>query len=254
MTRRHAARYLRSMLIVKTLISHVNRIFFAALIAAGALAYASPTSAAPVTFDFSGTVTQLSTDPDDPFNGTVGFGTAFFGSYVFESTAPDAIAGAGSGSYTSPAGSPYGLSVTIGVSNKAATSDFLNIGVVNGATDFYTVLACEGGSGCPNLLIELLFEDLAGLMLSSDALPLDTLALGSAFGTLTVRGNAGGNQVEVLGVITSLACVSGCVAPPDPNPGPDPNPAPIPEPATLVLCMTGLAGGLWTRARKRTIS
>jgi len=58
----------------------------------------------------------------------------------------------------------------------------------------------------------------------------------------------------VLGVITSLACVSGCVAPPDPNPGPDPNPTPIPEPATLVLCMTGLAGGLWTRARKRTIS
>lgn len=38
----------------------------------------------------------------------------------------------------------------------------------------------------------------------------------------------------------------------DPNPGP--NPGPNPAPATLVLCMTGLAGGIWTRARKLRIS
>lgn len=256
MTRRRAARYLQGMHIIKTLFPRINTLLYNALIAAAVFACASPSSAAPVRFDFSGTVTQVSTDPDNPFKGDVGFGTAFFGVYVFESTTPDAIPDAGSGSYTAPVGFSLGLAVIIGAGNQFESSDFLNIGVVNGPIDFYTVLACKDGSGCPNLAIELFFEDLAGLMLSSDALPLDTPALGSAFGRFGLRAILGGNQVEVLGDITSLACVSGCLATPDPNPGPDPgpNPAPIPEPATLVLCLTGLAGGVWKRARNRTIS
>jgi hypothetical protein len=238
--------------IIRTLLPRIHTFLSGALIVAAGLACATPSSAAPVRFDFSGTLTQVSTDPDNPLKGDVGFGTAFFGAYIFESTAPDAIPDAGSGSYTAPLGVSLGLAVTIGAGNQFETTDFLNIGVINGAIDFYTVLACKGGSGCPDLTIELFFEDLAGLMLSSDLLPLDTPALASAFGRFGLRTNLGGNQVEVLGDITSLACVSGCVATPDPNPGP--NPAPIPEPATLVLCLTGMAGGIWTRARNRMIS
>jgi hypothetical protein len=238
--------------IIKSVFPRIHTLLCGALIAAAGLTCASAASAAPVTFEFAGTLTQASADPDNPFNGDVGFGTAFSGIYVFDSTTPDAIPEAGSGSYSSPGGSTFGLAVIIGAGNQFETGDFFNIGVINGAIDFYTVLACQGGISCPNLVIELFLEDLAGLMVSSDALPLDTPALGSAFGRFGLRAILAGNQVELLGDITRLACVSGCAVTPDPDPGP--NPAPIAEPATLVLCMTGLAGGIWTRARKRMIS
>ncbi len=62
--------------------------------------------------DFTGMVSQDPLlDPDDPFGGSIAFGTLFSGSYVFESTTPDGDLSANGGSYTSPGGM---LSVTIG--------------------------------------------------------------------------------------------------------------------------------------------
>src|SRR5262245_7108113 len=71
----------------------------AALAAAVCLGIASPVpqqaEAAPVTFAFTGAVTQTMFDPNDPSGGEITAGTGFSGSYTFESTASDQIPGAG---------------------------------------------------------------------------------------------------------------------------------------------------------------
>ena len=48
--------------------------------------------ALPITFAFNGAVSQDPLlDPNDPFGGSIAFGTPFSSSYVFESTTPMAI-------------------------------------------------------------------------------------------------------------------------------------------------------------------
>ena len=84
--------------------------------------------ASTITFGFTGVVSQDPLlDPDDPFGGSIGFGTLFSGSYVFESTTPDGDASPNGGSYTSAGGT---LSMTIG-GNVFVASDLLNIGIAN---------------------------------------------------------------------------------------------------------------------------
>ena len=114
---------------------------------AGLLGMAPLGQATPITFSFTGTVTQLVTDPEDPFGGTIGFGTTFTGSYTFESTTPDAAPGTETGSY-SMAGGALGGGVVIG-GHAFNTGDFLSIGIADdflGTVDQYSVLACAGGS------------------------------------------------------------------------------------------------------------
>jgi hypothetical protein len=190
-----------------------------------------------VTFDFTGSVTQTVFSPNDPFAGTIGFGTSFSGSYTFETTATDNIPFASHGSYNS-FGSPYEFTVTIG-GFTFSTSDVLTISVGNGPTDQYSVLACAGSPFCPGSSASLLLEDLDGAAFGSDALPYPAPLL-SAFevALFTYRGFVDDNEVEIIGQLDSLVCSAGC----------DPVGTPVPEPGTLMLVASALAA---LRVRRR---
>lgn len=219
-----------------------QRFILAAVVVVPALgAGAAPADAAPITFNFTGTVTQMNVDPEGPIPGDATFGTPFSGSYTFESTSVDLIAQPGSGSYTSPQGPPSRFVVEIGGSNSG-TNNFLNIGVVDGASsDFYSVTAC-GDVACSFFSLELLFQDLDGTAFASDALPLDAPPFAAfELAAFAFRFDIQQRQVEILGQVTSLTCVDGCA--------PTPEPTPVPEPATVVMCATGLIASVFRRRR-----
>lgn len=202
------------------------------LIALGMGSFSS-SEAAPITFGFTGAVTQTTFDPDDPFDGGIDVDTAITGSYTFESTAADVIPGASTAGYVSPVGAAYRFAVTIG-GHAFSTSDFLSIGLANNVAgvDQYTVLACAGGASCPGLMLELFLQDLGGTVFGSAALPLRAPSLGAfEIRTFALRGLIDDHQIEILGRLASLDCSAGC----------DPAPAPIPEPGTLLPLASGLA-------------
>jgi hypothetical protein len=203
--------------------------------------WAAPCVAAPITFDFTGSVTQATFDPNDPFAGGIGFGTAFSGSYTFESAATDNIPFPSNGSYNS-FGLPYLFTVTIG-SFTFSTSDALNVSTGDGPSDQYSVLACAGGPFCFGSSASLFLEDLDGAVFAGDALPYPAPPL-SAFevALFTFRGFVDGNQVEILGQLESLVCSAGC----------DPVGGPIPEPGTLILVGSALTFGAARLRRRRT--
>jgi PEP-CTERM motif len=200
--------------------------------------WAAPCAAAPVTFDFSGAVTQTTFNPSDPFAGAIGIGTTFSGSYTFETTAADGNPFASNGSY-SAFGAPYQFAVTIGGGFTFSTSDALTINTGNGPADQYSVLACAGGPFCFGSNASLFLEDLNGTVFAGDALPYPAPAL-SAFETalFTFNGFVDGAQVEIIGQLGSLVCSAGC----------DPVGTPIPEPGTLLLVGSALAA---LRVRRR---
>jgi hypothetical protein len=217
-----------------------QRFILAAVVVVPALgAWAAPADAAPITFNFTGTITQVNLDPDVPIEGAPTFGTPFSGSYTFESTSVDLIAQPGSGSYSSPQGPPSQFVVEIG-GGTSRTVNFVNIGVFDGASsDTYSVLAC-GDPLCSSLVLGLDFLDLDGTALASDALPLDAPPFAAfELAQFTFRSVNELLQAEFLGQVTSLTCVDGCA--------PTPAPTPVPEPATVVLCATGLIASVFRR-------
>jgi hypothetical protein len=94
-------------------------------------------SAAPITVQFTGAVTQV---PIDDVYGDIAFGSLMQGSYIFDSTAVDLIPGdPATGSYTS-FGAPFGMSVSL-AGHSFSALDSLNIGIFNSFVDQYTVFA-----------------------------------------------------------------------------------------------------------------
>jgi hypothetical protein len=194
------------------------------------MACVSLAQATPITFGFTGSVTQV--PADDP-GGGIGIGTSFTGQYTFDSAAVDGIPDPSQASYLST-GPGFGLSVQIGSINYGV-SGALSVNVSNdvGGIDQYGVLADDYAS----LTISLLLQDLTGAVFSSDALPILPPAIGS-FGLLDfhlVDTSAG--EVQIDGVIESLACLQGCGGG-----------NPVPAPGTLALLGAGLlAAGLRRR-------
>jgi parallel beta-helix repeat protein len=202
-----------------------------AIVLSVCVAWAAPSAAAPVTFNFTGSVTQASFDPDDPFSGSIDFGTTFNGSYTFDAAATDAIAAAYGGSYAA-SGAPYGFTLNIG-GHTFSIADYLSVNVTNSiGSDFYAALACAGGPSCVGDAIELYMQDVSGTAINSDALPL-TPPLLSAFGIAGFGLNLliDGNTVQVAGQLASLTCSAGCGGPVET----------VPEPATLLLVTPALA-------------
>lgn len=202
---------------------------------------AAPCVAAPITFDFTGSVTTTTFIPNDPFGGTIGAGTTFSGSYTFESTAADGNPFSTDGSY-SVLGLPYLFTVTIG-SFTFSTSDILSINVGDGAVDAYSVLACAGGPFCFGSSAQLFLQDDQGTALTGDGLPLSAPLL-SAFevATLTFTGFVNDNFAQINGQLETLVCSAGCT----------PVNEPVSEPATLVLvgsALTALRLRSWGRRR-----
>lgn len=188
-----------------------------------AAAVATPANAAPVTFQFTGSVTQINADPGDPFGGAIDFGTLFSGSYTFNSTAIDSIGSATDGSFPS-AGAPYGISVDFDGDPFGAFSIVgVTVNTRNGAPDQYGVFGFDG-----SLQIEFLLEAFAANPFANDLLPLTPPNIANFNSRVfTFRSDdLDGNQVEILGTLDSLT-------------GPPP-PLPVPEPATLGMLTVGL--------------
>jgi hypothetical protein len=188
----------------------------------------------PITFNFTGTVTQV---PIDDFATGIQFLDGITGSFTFDSTAVDAIAAPASGSFTST-GAPFGMTVSIGAGAVTfSESGFLNIGILNSFVDQYTVLASS-----PALMLDLFFQDNTGAAFASDGLPLSPPPVGFFLQRefhLDQTGVAG-DETQVDGTITSLTCASGCVA------------SSVPEPSSVGLLFVGtiLLGG-WRSVNRR---
>jgi hypothetical protein len=131
----------------------------------------SSANADTVTFDFTGSVTQV---PLDDVFGDIAVGSAIQGSYTFDTTAVDLVpADPNTGSYTWSA--PFGMLVTV-EAHDFSTSGVLNIGVVNSFVDQYTVFAL---SATGDLTLELFLQDTTGSVFVNDHLPLLAPSLSS---------------------------------------------------------------------------
>jgi hypothetical protein len=185
------------------------------------LIYTATAQAIPITFSFTGGVTN------DPF-GLSSLGAPISGNYTFESTAVDAIPAANTGSYTS-IGPGFGFNATVD-GNPFSVSGSLNVSVLNSLIDQYLVTATDG-----TLTLELFFQDNTGTALASDALPLTPPPL-AAFAIREFRLFA--PDAEFTGSVDTLVCSAGCNG----------TGGTIPEPGTLWLLGASLAALLvWRR-------
>jgi hypothetical protein len=225
------------------------KLIAAVMTALALLGCGSEARAVPITFSFGGSVTSTNFDPDDPFAGTIGFGSAISGSYSFESTSVDAAAGPQTGSYWSFG--PSALMLVNIAGNTFNTGGLLNIGVANdfaGPVDQYTVLSAIGTAS-----IEVFLQNIGGTAFASDALPLvaPNLASFPIRNFSLIDSDWLGNQIEIMGNINSLFCSAGCAASP-PGPGPVPPPHSVAEPAGLASVLLGLMGVIAFRRRAQS--
>jgi hypothetical protein len=184
----------------------------------------TPAYAAPITFSFTGSVT------DDPF-GLSSFGAPIAGSYTFDSDATDAIPDPATGSYAS-SGAGFDFTVTVDGTTYSVMGG-VTVNTVNDVgVDQYGVIGDDG-----SLILELSFEDGTQTALSSDALPLVAPTIsGFAFRQFRLFGE----EVEFLGTINTLVCTTGC------DGG-----GTVPEPPSPWLVSLGLAGAFLMRRKGR---
>lgn len=186
--------------------------------------FAGLADAAPVTFSFTGTVT------DDPF-GLSSFGAPISGSFSFDTAAVDSIANAANGSFAS-VGPGFGFSTTVDGTNYASVGA-LTVNTANNVAvgDQYGVIASDAV-----LSLELFLQDATAFALSSDGLPTLPPAL-AAFGFRQFR--LFSDDAEFLGTVDTLACTAGCT---------------VAEPGSLSLVLLALGWSLWppTGVRRRS--
>jgi hypothetical protein len=197
-----------------------------------------PAAANSITFGFTGTITQVpALDPVSPFPDPIDFGTPFSGTYTFDSTAADAIADPSAGSFASPGGS-----FTLTLSGLSLTFAGPSIVTIDSpGFDFYSALYSENPSNDnpTGVLLSITLQDLLGLALSSDALPLTPppLAMFQLSNSFFFTDTIDGNQVEVGGDLTSLTCIEGCSRT-------------VPEPTTwTLLLLAALLCAMFARRR-----
>ncbi len=185
-----------------------------------------PVLASPVTFTFTGTLT------DDPY-GLSSFGAPIAGSFTFDSAAVDAIADPATGSYAS-GGAGYGFTVDVDGIAYAVAGNATVVTTNDLGVDQYGVIATDG-----SLTLELFLQDFTQAALTSDALlPLPPSL--AAFGSR--RFELFSDDAEFGGDLASLVCTAGCAAP-----------AAIPEPGSLLLVALG-AGAFAIRRRRWSIA
>jgi hypothetical protein len=186
------------------------------LVVAVLCCFSNVVRADPVTFQFTGRVSQV---PIDEVFGDIAFGNSITGDFTFESTAVDGVPGDPPhvGSYQAPAGLPYVFNVTI-AGHSFSASDFLGIGIFNAAVDQYSVLAQN------NLFsesLQIFLQDSSGSVFANDSLPLSPPPL-AAFDispvAFSLDATFAPGEVQVDGYVDSLTCGPGCTATPTPEP------------------------------------
>jgi hypothetical protein len=188
----------------------------------------------PITFQFTGTISQV---PVDEVFGDITQGQPIAGDFTFESVSPDLVPGDPSvGSYQAPAGPPYAFNVNF-AGHVLLADDSLGIAVFNASVDQYSVMATNA---LLSEILEIFLQDNTGTVFASDSLPLSPPPL-SAFASSPVAfsldATLGAGEVQVNGIIDSLACAS-CSA------------TAVPEPSSTAL----LAGALgWCAVRTARI-
>jgi hypothetical protein len=177
--------------------------------------------AAPIAFNFTGTVT------DDPF-GLSSFGAPISGSFTFDSAATDSIPDPSTGSFAS-SDPLFGFTVNVdGTLYSVIGSLVVNTANDIGGVDQYGAIALDGP-----LTLELFLQDATGTALSTDALPL----VPPAFAGFTVaQFRLFGDDVEFLGDLTTLVCTAGCSS--------------VPEPGALLLLLTAALAARFLRRRR----
>jgi len=209
----------------------------AAALCVGALAL--PASASPVSYQFTGQVSN-----DDANRGWSGF----VGSFSFDSGAIDGIPDASTAAYAH-AGAPWGISVSFDGGPAITLNSTFNMLVSNnlGGMDQLGALGQDAG-GTQTISLSLL--DFSQALFASDALPLSALQL-SDFGWSSFSYEVAGDSY-LDGVLTSLSCTAGCS---DALPPPPPPASQVSEPASLALLLSGLfSAAAASRRRSRNRS
>ena len=197
---------------------------------------AAPAGAAPVTFDFQGTVTLVGPSSPAEFAALLPVGSVLTGSYTFDSTSPD-LALPGFGTYA-------GSSLSLNVGTLSAVSDGSSLrihadpGFFGQTFDVYTVetsLVPQAFGGLTLSFFTFILQ-LPNGTLPNELLPLLPPPLPQPASTLFAVLDTGGPGRGIFGAITSLTLHETTA---------------VPEPAPLLLLLAALPAIAVVKAARR---